>query len=160
MALSVRHRYLVTCSSHCNGRIVYGDECAVLRERVVSILTGSPKIVVNLAGVGHIDSQGVGMLVGLLISARNRAGDLKLASPRQRIADLLRRTSLETIFRVYANKRRGGRSLPQTGSLTWNSSVADPNAYIFTEYPLGMFSAQPAGKEAPYGSRSLYSPPG
>ena len=31
---------------HCEGRIVYGDECAVLRERVVSILTGSPKIVV------------------------------------------------------------------------------------------------------------------
>ena len=88
---------------HCNGRIVYGDECAVLRERVVSILTGSRKIVVNLAGVDHIDSQGVGMLVGLLISARNRAGDLKLASPRQRIADLLRRTSLETVFRVYAN---------------------------------------------------------
>jgi anti-sigma B factor antagonist len=89
---------------HCNGRIVYGDECAVLRERVVSILTGSPKIVVNLAGVDHIDSEGVGMLVGLLVSARNRTGDLKLASPRQRVTDLLRRTSLETIFRVYANK--------------------------------------------------------
>ena len=57
---------------HCEGRIVYGDECAVLRERVVSILTGSPKIVVNLAGVDHIDSEGVGMLVGLLVSARNR----------------------------------------------------------------------------------------
>jgi anti-sigma B factor antagonist len=89
---------------HCNGRIVYGDECAVLRERVVSILTGSPKIVVNLAGVDHIDSEGVGMLVGLLVSARNRAGDLKPASPRQRVTDLLRRTSLETIFRVYGNK--------------------------------------------------------
>ena len=88
---------------HCEGRIVYGDECAVLRERVVSILTGSPKIVVNLAGVDHIDSEGVGMLVGLLVSARNRAGDLKLASPGTRVKDLLRRTSLETIFRVYAN---------------------------------------------------------
>jgi len=88
---------------HCEGRIVYGDECAVLRERVVSILTGSPKIVVNLAGVDHIDSEGVGMLVGLLVSARNRAGDLKLASPGTRVKDLLRRTSLETIFRLYAN---------------------------------------------------------
>ena len=88
---------------HCEGRIVYGDECAVLRERVVSTLTGSPKIVVNLAGVDHIDSEGVGMLVGLLVSARNRAGDLKLASPGTRVKDLLRRTSLETIFRLYAN---------------------------------------------------------
>ena len=89
---------------HCEGRIVYGDECAVLRERVVSILTGSPKIVVNLAGVDHIDSEGVGMLVGLLVSARNRAGDLKLASPGTRVKDLLRRTNLDTIFAVYGNK--------------------------------------------------------
>jgi len=89
---------------HCEGRIVYGDECAVLRERVVSILTGSPKIVVNLAGVDHIDSEGLGMLVGLLVSARNRAGDLKLASPGTRVKDLLRRTNLDTIFAVYGNK--------------------------------------------------------
>src|SRR6202011_6394833 len=74
---------------HCEGRIVYGDECAVLRERVVSILTGSPKIVVNLAGVDHIDSEGVGMLVGHLVSARNRGGELKLASPGTRVKDLL-----------------------------------------------------------------------
>ena len=87
-----------------NGRITSGDECAVLRERVVSILTGSPKIVVNLAGVDHIDSEGVGMLVGLLVSARNRAGDLKLASPGTRVKDLLRRTNLDTIFAVYGNK--------------------------------------------------------
>jgi len=53
--------------------------------------------------VDHIDSEGVGMLVGLLVSARNRAGDLKLASPGTRVKDLLRRTSLETIFRLYAN---------------------------------------------------------
>ena len=56
----------------CKGRIVSGDECAVLRERVVSMLPGTPKIVVNLEGVDHIDSEGLGMLVGLLVSARNR----------------------------------------------------------------------------------------
>ena len=87
----------------CNGRIISADECAVLRERVVSILTGSPKIVVDLAGVDHIDSEGLGMLVGLFVSARNRSGELKLASPRKRVTDLLRRTHLDTIFRVYAN---------------------------------------------------------
>lgn len=87
----------------CNGRIVYGDECAVLRERVVNMLSGSPKIVVNIAGVDHIDSEALGMLVGLLVSARNRAGELTLASPATRVKDLLRRTSLDTIFRVYEN---------------------------------------------------------
>jgi len=86
---------------HCKGRIVYGDECAALRERVVSMLSGSPKIVVSLREVDHIDSEGLGMLVGLLVSARNRAGDLALASPATRVKDLLRRTNLDGVFRVY-----------------------------------------------------------
>jgi anti-sigma B factor antagonist len=87
---------------HCNGRIA-GDECAALRETVGRILPSIPKIVVNLNEVDYIDSDGLGLLVGLLISATNRAGDLKLASPHKRVTDLLRRTNLDTIFRVYAN---------------------------------------------------------
>jgi anti-sigma B factor antagonist len=87
----------------CDGRIVYGDECAVLRERVVDMLPGTPKIVVNLEGVDYIDSGGLGMLVGLLLSARNRGGELKLASPRKRVKDVLRNTNLDRIFRVYGN---------------------------------------------------------
>jgi anti-sigma B factor antagonist len=87
----------------CDGRIAYGDECAVLRERVVDMLPGTPKIVVNLKGVDYIDSGGLGMLVGLLVSATNRGGELKLAAPRKRVKDVLRRTNLDRIFRVYGN---------------------------------------------------------
>ena len=87
----------------CSGRIISGDECAVLRERVANMLLGTPNIVVNLEGVDYIDSDGLGMLVGLLVSARNRAGELKLASPGKRVKNLLRRTNLDTIFGVYEN---------------------------------------------------------
>ena len=87
----------------CNGRIVFGDEGAALRERIRNMFSGTPKIVVNLDGVDYIDSGGLGILVGLLVSARNRGGELKLVSPNQRIKDLLRRTSLDNIFRVYGN---------------------------------------------------------
>jgi anti-anti-sigma factor len=87
----------------CNGRIVYGDECAVLRERVVSMLAGTPKFIINLKGVDYIDSEGLGMLVGLLVSARNRGGELKLASPCKRVRDLLQRTNLDGVFSVYEN---------------------------------------------------------
>jgi anti-anti-sigma regulatory factor len=38
-----------------------------------------------------------------LVSARNRGGDLKLVSPTERTKELLRRTSLDSIFRVYGN---------------------------------------------------------
>ena len=33
---------------HCEGRIVFGDEGAALRERVGSLLSGTPRIAVNL----------------------------------------------------------------------------------------------------------------
>jgi hypothetical protein len=35
----------------CDGRIVYGDEGAVLRERIRNMLPATPTIVVNLNGV-------------------------------------------------------------------------------------------------------------
>ena len=87
----------------CDGRIGFEDDCAVLRESVGTMLSGMPKLVVNLEGVEYIDSEGVGMLVGLFVSARNRGGELKLASLHKRVKDVLRRTSLDTIFRVYGS---------------------------------------------------------
>jgi anti-sigma B factor antagonist len=88
---------------HCDGRIVFGDEGAVLRERIKQLLTGTPKIVVNLSGVDHIDSGGLGILVGLLISAKNRGGELKLVSPSRHVSNVLRRTNLDTVFKMYGN---------------------------------------------------------
>jgi anti-sigma B factor antagonist len=87
----------------CDGRIVFGDEGAVLRERIGNMLRATPKIVVNLNGVDYIDSGGLGILVGLLVSARNRGGELKLVSPGKRVKDLLQRTHLHAIFGVYEN---------------------------------------------------------
>jgi len=89
----------------CDGRIVFGDEGAALRERVGNMLSGSPRIVVNLNGVHYVDSGGLGILVGLSVSARNRGGELKLVSPSQRVSDLLRRTRLDTIISVYRNDK-------------------------------------------------------
>jgi len=89
----------------CDGRIVFGDEGAAFRERVGHMLSGSPRIVVNLNGVHYIDSGGLGILVGLAVSARNRGGELKLVSPSQRVSDLLRRTRLDAIIGVYRNEK-------------------------------------------------------
>jgi anti-sigma B factor antagonist len=63
----------------------------------------TPKIVLNLSGVDYIDSGGLGILVGLFVSARNRGGELKLVSPSKRVKNVLRRTNLDTTFNVYGN---------------------------------------------------------
>src|SRR5437867_6956519 len=93
----------------CDGRIVFGDEGAALRERVRQMLSGSPRIVVNLNGVHYIDSGGLGILVGLSVSARNRGGELKLASPSQR-------PGVENRARLTRNEATG-RTMPTAWEL-------------------------------------------
>jgi len=86
---------------HCAGRLVFGDEAAAFRDRIKNILFGTRQIVVNLSGIEYIDSGGLGTLVGLLASTRNRHGEIKLVHPIQRVVDLLRRTRLHTVFKSY-----------------------------------------------------------
>ncbi len=86
---------------YCAGRLVFGDETAAFRERIQNILLGSQQIVVNLSGIEYVDSGGLGTLVGMLASTRNRHGEIKLVRPNQRVTDLLQRTRLTTVFKSY-----------------------------------------------------------
>jgi len=86
---------------YCAGRLVFGDETAAFRERIQNILLGTQQIVVNLSGIEYIDSGGLGTLVGMLASTRIRHGEIKLVRPNQRVADLLQRTRLNTVFKSY-----------------------------------------------------------
>ena len=86
---------------YCAGRLVFGDETAAFRERVKNILLGTQQIVVNLSRIEYIDSGGIGTLVGMLASTRNRHGEIKLVRPNQRVTDLLQRTRLTTVFKCY-----------------------------------------------------------
>ena len=62
----------------CGGRIVFGDESALLRDTVKTLIGQNPQIVLNLAGVTYIDSGGLGTLVALYTTARNAGGAVKL----------------------------------------------------------------------------------
>jgi len=86
---------------YCAGRLVFGDETAAFRERIQNILLGTQQIVVNLSRIEYIDSGGLGTLVGMLASTRIRHGEIKLVCPNQRVADLLQRTRLNTVFKSY-----------------------------------------------------------
>ena len=86
---------------HCSGRLVFGDEAAAFYARVKQMLLGTNQIVVNLSGMDYIDSAGLGTLVGLLASTRNRHGEIKLVHPTKRVTDLLQQTRLNTVFHCY-----------------------------------------------------------
>lgn len=94
----------------CSGRLIFGEESASLRDIVKKILAESPKVVLNLREVNHIDSGGLGTLVSLYTTARNAGGSVKLASLSQRVGDLLQITKLLTIFEVFDDEEAAARS--------------------------------------------------
>ena len=86
----------------CNGRIVLGEESALLRDEVKKAITdGSKRIVLNLGEVNYIDSSGLGTLVALHTTALGAGSTIKLANLNKRITDLLQITKLLTVFDVH-----------------------------------------------------------
>jgi len=112
LKIATREAGAVTVVS-CNGRIVFGEEAADLREVVKNLLQRTKQIVVDLSGVTYIDSGGLGTLVGLFTSARNLGGEIKLANLTQRVHDQLQITKLITVFDCYPNEQAAVNAFPQ-----------------------------------------------
>jgi anti-sigma B factor antagonist len=62
---------------------------------------GKTKILLNLAGVTHIDSVGLGELISSHITLSNNGGEIKLVHLTDRVRDLMTITKLLTVFDVY-----------------------------------------------------------
>jgi anti-sigma B factor antagonist len=85
----------------CEGRIVCGAEAATLEENLNRLSREWCAFVLDLAGIAHLDSTGLGLLVRCLSRTRAAGGDLKLAAPTPHIRKLLELTKLAAVFDVY-----------------------------------------------------------
>ncbi|HUJ94265.1 MAG TPA: STAS domain-containing protein [Terriglobales bacterium] len=90
----------------CNGRIVFGDESALLRDTVKGLIGNNTRILLNLEGINYIDSGGLGTLVALYTTAHNAGGAVKLVNLTQRVGDLLQVTKLVTVFEVFDSEQK------------------------------------------------------
>ncbi len=87
------------------GRIAFGETAGALQAEVRELLSaGRGRIVLNLKQVTHIDSAGIGEIVGSHTSARNQGGSLKLAALSPRVENLLRMTRLFIALDVYPDE--------------------------------------------------------
>jgi len=93
----------------CRGRLVHGDESEHFRHVVKSLIQTDPQVLLNLAEVSYVDSGGLGVLFALRTSAQSAGGHLVLASPSQRLLDLLNTTRLITVFDVCDSEEAGIR---------------------------------------------------
>jgi anti-sigma B factor antagonist len=73
-----------------------------LRDLVNGLLSGGRlHFVLNLAGVEYIDSSGLGQLVSIWSSIRNKGGYLTLLNPTERVRKLFEITRLNTVFETF-----------------------------------------------------------
>lgn len=85
-----------------DGKVTIGEGSVALRTAIRRLLEeGKKKILLNLAGVGYIDSSGIGELVSSYTAIGKENGQLKLLKLTQKLRDLLAITKLLTVFDVY-----------------------------------------------------------
>ncbi len=82
----------------CKGRILFGEESALLRDALRGLIQRDSIVVLNLAGINHIDSGGLGTLVAVVNAARAVNTSIKLSCLNSRIRDLLEITRLTNFF--------------------------------------------------------------
>jgi anti-sigma B factor antagonist len=90
-----------------SGRLTIGEPVLLLRETVrVLVNDGARNFVLNLGDVSYIDSSGLGELVSLFTTVRNKQGDVKLLNLTAKAKDLLQMTKLLTVFDVYDDESK------------------------------------------------------
>jgi anti-sigma B factor antagonist len=100
-----------------DGSITLGQGASFLRETVEQVLdAGHKNILLDLEGVGYIDSAGLGELVGCNALANARGGTIKLVHLQKKINGLLQITKLITIFETFTDEYEAVRSFNRSTS--------------------------------------------
>ncbi|MGH2567435.1 MAG: STAS domain-containing protein, partial [Bacteroidota bacterium] len=91
-----------------DGTLLGEPEVSQLHEAISNVLIqkAQKKIVLDLRNVRYINSSGLGMLIGLLTSARRQGGNLLLAGMNDHVESLFVVTRLVRVFRMYESVKR------------------------------------------------------
>ena len=85
-----------------SGRLMLGLESAQLESLATDLYDkGSRKLIIDLGGVTHIDSTGIGRCIACLNKAMQVKAQLHMSSAKGQVRDSFRVTRLDRMFRFY-----------------------------------------------------------
>ena len=94
-----------------SGRVVSTENQTDLRDAIRAAVAGQQKnVLLNFAEVSHIDSSGLGQLVGGYATVRNNGGQIKFLNVRAPVHEILRTARLLTVFETYNDETEAIRS--------------------------------------------------
>lgn len=101
------------------GRITLGEGNVMLREIVQGLVaSGKANILLNLSGVEHIDSAGLGELVRSHAAVRRAGGQLKMVNVGKKVRELMTMTRLNAVFDIQDDESAAIKSFDQLQSAT------------------------------------------
>jgi anti-sigma B factor antagonist len=86
-----------------HGEIDMASAPAVRRAVIDLLGEGVRWLVLDLSGVGFVDSTGLGVLVGALKRVNAESGDMTIVCDRENVLELFRMTRLTNVFRIHAD---------------------------------------------------------
>lgn len=93
------------------GQLRLGDGTSKLRQVVQELLReGYKNLLLNMENVLHIDSSGIGELMGCYTSVKNQGGQLKLLCLNKNVRNLLEVTRLYSVFDTHEEMEAALRS--------------------------------------------------
>jgi len=95
-----------------SGKILGGPPTSQeIKDQVYQLLDeGVSKFVMNLEDVKRMNSSGLGILISVLTSVRNRGGNLKLAAVNETMEGILVLTKLNSVFETYQTAEGAAQS--------------------------------------------------
>ena len=87
-----------------------------LRDLMNRLLSeGNQQFVLNLTGVDYIDSSGLGQLISIWTSIRNKNGHMTILNPAKRVERLFEITRLNTVFDILQNEDEAVQKAQKAG---------------------------------------------
>jgi anti-sigma B factor antagonist len=85
-----------------SGNLVVGDPESTFKKAVTRLLEdGRMNLLVDLRGVGFLDSSGLGALVRALTNSQKEGGQTKLLHAGPQVRRLLEMTKLDSVFEMH-----------------------------------------------------------
>ena len=101
MELTTREDGRVTVLT-LRGDLVIGEAETTFKRTVTRLLEeGHVHLLVDLSGVGFLDSSGLGALVRALTNSQKEGGQTKLLQPGPQVVKLLQMTKLDSVFEIH-----------------------------------------------------------
>jgi anti-sigma B factor antagonist len=112
---------------HCKGRLQFCEEAAVFSKLAHGVLDAGQNLILDLSQVEMIDSSAIGELVLIHMRACAAGKEIRIASPKKRVLDVLELTYVSSLFRIYPTLDEALGYLPEALAQAADSTTVAPS---------------------------------